>query len=237
MRAMSSQRAGEALQRRLGHRFEDSALLEMALTHRSWANEQEIDEHYERVEFLGDAVLGLLVAHWLYARYPASSEGELSKLKSILVSEPVLARWAEELALGEAMMLGVGEERSGGNRKPSLLADALEAVLGAVYLDGGLDAVKAIVDEWLATDPAEHLGDLPRADAKTALQELAQSRGIELPVYRHVSEEGPDHQKQFYVECWLGERCVGKGSGATKKRAEKRAAQRGLDAMQVDRDH
>jgi ribonuclease-3 len=128
----------------------------------------------------------------------------------------------------------VGEARSGGRSKPSLLADAMEAVLGAVFLDGGLQAVSEIVDSWLDTDPASDLGDIPGADAKTALQELVQARGFELPVYRHVSQEGPDHRKQFFVECWLGDKQVGEGSGATKKRAEQRAAGVALAAMQVD---
>ena len=205
----------------------------MALTHRSWANEQGLEAHYERVEFLGDAVLGLLVSHWLYERYPEASEGELSKLKSIIVSEPTLARWAEDLSVGDAMLLGIGEARSGGSRKPSLLADAVEAVLGAVYLDGGLDAVARIVDPWLDSDPASDLGDLPGADSKTALQELAQARGLELPIYRHISEEGPDHRKRFYVECWLGDERVGEGSGPTKKLAEQTAASLALSAMRV----
>jgi ribonuclease-3 len=234
MRAMSRTKASEELQRRLGYRFGDPALLDLAMTHRSWANEQQVEGHYERVEFLGDAVLGLLVAHWLYQRYPDSAEGELSKLKSLLVSEPVLARWADDLSLGKVLRLGVGEARSGGRRKPSLLADALEAVLGAVFLDGGLSAVERIVGDWLVTDPASDLGDFPHADAKTALQELVQARGLDLPVYRHVSEAGPDHRKQFYVECWLGEKCVGEGFGGTKKKAEQRAATRALAAMQTD---
>ena len=232
--AMSPENVREGLQIRLAYEFRDPSLLEMALTHRSWANEQVLEVHYERAEFLGDAVLGLLVAHWLYQRYPASSEGELSKLKSTIVSEPALARWAEELSVGDAMLLGVGEARSGGSRKPSLLADGLEAVLGAVFLDSGLQAVGKIVDAWLDTDPAANLGDIPRADAKTALQELAQARGLELPVYRHVLEEGPDHRKQFYVECWLGDERVGEGSGATKKRAEQRAAGVALTVLQVN---
>lgn len=232
--AMSPEEAREDLQERLGYGFRDPQLLEMALTHRSWANEQKLEVHYERAEFLGDAVLGLLVARWLFQRYPASPEGELSKLKSVIVSEPALAQWAEELSVGDALLLGVGEARSGGRNKPSLLADAMEAVLGAVFLDGGLPAVGEIVDSWLETDPASNFGDISRADAKTALQELAQARGFELPVYRHVSEVGPDHRKRFYVECWLGDERVGAGSGATKKRAEQRAANQALAAMHTN---
>ena len=231
--AMSPESSREGLQIRLAYEFCEPSLLEMALTHRSWANEQGLETHYERVEFLGDAVLGLLVAHWLYRRYPEASEGELSKLKSIIVSEPVLARWARDLSVGDAMLLGVGEARSGGRRKPSLLADAMEAVLGSVFLDGGLAGVASIVDPWLDSDPASDIEDLFGGDAKTALQELAQARGLELPVYRHVSEEGPDHRKRFYVECWLGDERVGEGSGPTKKLAEQTAAGAALTALEV----
>lgn len=231
---MLPKKTSELVQERLGYRFRDPALLEMALTHRSWANERELGVHYERAEFLGDAVIGLAVAHWLYERDPSATEGDLSKLKSQIVSEPVLASWAESLALGEALLLGVGEARSGGANKPSLLADVVEAVLGAVYLDGGLEAVDGIMDPWLASDPVSGLGDRHRADAKTELQELAQAGGLQLPTYRHVSEEGPDHQKRFFVQCWLGDRCLGEGSGATKKQAEQRAAGEALTALRVN---
>ena len=231
--AMSAEGSRERLQMRLAYQFRDVALLEMALTHRSWANEQGLETQYERAEFLGDAVLGLLVAHWLYERYPEASEGELSKLKSIIVSEPALARWARDLSVGDAMRLGVGEARSGGKKKSSLLADAMEAVLGAVFLDGGLEAVAHIVEPWLDSDPASDLGDLPGGDAKTALQELAQARGLELPLYKHVSEEGPDHRKRFFVECWLGDERLGEGSGPTKKLAEQTAARVALTAIEM----
>ncbi len=218
--------------RRLGYSFRDPSLLELALTHRSWANEQDSDEHYERTEFLGDAVLGLVVAEQLYRLYPQASEGELSKLKSQLVSEPMLARWAEDLALGEALLLGVGERRSGGHRKPSLLADVMEAVLGAVFLDGGFAAAAGVTSPWLSDVIGSGMNGLPQADAKTALQERLQAAGQGLPVYHHVREEGPDHRKQFFVECWLGDRCLGKGSGATKKRAEQRAAFMALEQLE-----
>ncbi len=220
-----------ALERRLGYRFDDRRLLEEALTHRSWAYEQGVDRHYERIEFLGDAVLDLLVAHWLYDRYADWSEGELSRMKSFLVSEPVLARWAEHLELGRALRLGIGEERTGGRTKRSLLADVLEAVLGAVFLDGGLDAARRIAYRWLSESAGAELEEVDVTDAKTALQEAAQARGMELPVYRHTREEGPDHSKSFHVECWLGDRLIGTGVGASKKRAEQIAAREALSAF------
>jgi ribonuclease-3 len=222
------------LQTRLGYTFVDSALLTMGLTHRSWANEQGLGEHYERTEFLGDAVLGLLVAHWLYTQHPTMAEGELSKLKSHLVSEPVLAEWARALDLGRVLRLGIGEDRSGGRTKPSLLADALEAVLGAIYLDGGLEAVRQVTDRWLSARPAAAMEEMLVTDAKTTLQELAQAQGLELPVYRHVSEAGPEHEKRFFVECWLGGERVSDGSGGSKKQAEQSAARAALVALQVN---
>lgn len=222
------------LEGRLTYRFEDPDLLKMALTHRSWANEKGEVCHYERAEFLGDAVLDLVVAHWLYERHPDLAEGELSKLKSYLVSETVLAQWARDLDLGSGLRLGVGEERSGGREKPSLLADVMEAVLGAIFLDGGLEAVRQVVGRWLVSDMTDGLDRVPESDAKTTLQELAQSQGLELPVYLHVGEEGPDHDKRFFVECWLGGERISRGSGASKKRAEQNAARAALATMQVN---
>jgi len=222
------------LQLRLDYTFVDPTLLAMALTHRSWANEQGLDEHYERAEFLGDAVLDLLVAHWLYAQHPRMAEGELSKLKSYIVSEPVLAQWARDLELGPALRLGIGENRSGGREKPSLLADAVEAVLGAIYLDGGLEAARQVTYRWLAGASAAAMEELLVTDAKTTLQEVAQSKGLELPIYRHVAQEGPDHEKRFFVECWLGGERVSTGSGASKKQAEQSAAGAALVALQVN---
>ncbi len=232
--AMSKRQSIEDIQARLGYSFDDVELLETALTHRSWANEQGLEEHYERAEFLGDAVLDLLVAHWLFERYPEMAEGELSKLKSHLVSEPVLARWARQLGLGGALRLGIGERRSGGGDKPSLLADVLEAVLGAIFLDGGLEAVRNVTNGWLASAPPVPMEDLQMTDAKTTLQELAQSQGLELPFYRHVSQEGPDHEKRFFVECWLDGEPVSTGSGASKKQAEQSAARAALTDLQVN---
>jgi ribonuclease-3 len=213
-------------ERRLGHRFRRPDLLELALTHRSYANERGGDEHYERLEYLGDAVLGMVTAEWLYRSQPELPEGELSRLKAQLVSRGALARHAEAIDLGAALRLGVGEERSGGRTKPSLLADSLEAVFGAVYLDAGLPAAARVIHLMLAPmlEAGEGRSQLLGADAKTRLQEIAQARGWELPQYRHTGATGPDHSRLYRVECWLAGRPAGAGEGSTKKLAEQRAA-------------
>ena len=229
--SLSRDHALEDLQSRLSYRFMDLKQLEMALTHRSWVHEKNLGEHYERAEFLGDAVLGLIASEWLYRTHTDLAEGELSRLKSHVVSEPVLAEWASGFDLGAALRLGVGEDRSGGRTKKSLLADAMESVLGAVYLDGGLESVRSILEPLLVqTLGADHNGSLASA-AKSELQELIQSQGIALPEYRHVAEEGPDHRKRFHVECWVEDRRVSVGSGATKKEAEQAAAHAALGAL------
>ena len=214
----------ERCQRRLGYRFQDLSLLERALTHRSFANERSLEGQYERLEFLGDSVLGLVAAEWLYLNHPAVAEGQLSKQMSYLVSEPVLAAFAFELDLGGELRLGVGEERSGGRTKASLLADAMEAVLGAVYLDGGLEPARRLAVALLEAGGRRRGQQLVLADAKTHLQELTQAEGRPLPRYEHVAEEGPDHQKLFRVECWLEDERLSIGSGGTKKLAEQKAA-------------
>jgi ribonuclease-3 len=206
----------------LGHRFADRGLALAALTHRSFANERGLEGHNERLEFLGDAVLGLLAAEWLFRRYPERPEGELSRAKSTLVSAGALARWAERLALGEMLRLGVGESRSGGSRKSSLLADAFEAALGALFLDGGPDAARRAVEPFLAWAEAAHEPD--RRDAKTELQERLQAAGRALPVYEVVEESGPDHDKWFVCQVTLDGETLGRGSGRTKKEAHQRAA-------------
>jgi ribonuclease-3 len=208
----------------LGHRFGDVSLLAQALTHRS-ANEGSDEEEtsYERLEFLGDAVLGVLAAEWLFGHL-ASDEGELSKIKSYVVSEPVLARCAAELGLGALLRLGVGEERSGGRAKPSLLADALEAVIGALYVDGGLEVARRFTAPLLRAGVESFRAGAQWRDPKTALQERLQADGGEPPVYRLVATSGPDHQKRFAVECWAEGTLLGAGEGSSKKRAEQAAA-------------
>ncbi len=221
---MFGRRPATPLEERLGHRFADPALLELAVTHPSHAHEKGQGKHYERLEFLGDAVLGAAAAEWLYRRYPEVPEGDLSQLKSWLVSKPVLARYARRLGIGELLRLGVGEERSGGRRKASLLADAFEAVLGALFLDGGFPAAQRAVQGLLIEAAAERGGQALQVDAKTRLQELAQARGWNLPEYLLVGEEGPDHEKTFRVECRLEQGSAATASGRSKKIAEQLAA-------------
>lgn len=221
-----------ALEDRLGHRFSSRELLDDALTHRSWANEAGGVPHYERLEFLGDAVLGLVTADWLFELHAGRAEGELSLRKSMLVSEGALASYAEKIALGEALRLGAGEERSGGRLKPSLLADVLEALFGAVYLDAGFEAARRVVRTYL-----EIASELPleqrAVDPKTTLQEQVQARGWPLPVYNVVEESGPDHDKVFTVEVRLRGDLAGRGIGRTKKGAEQAAAGGALAVLET----
>ncbi len=218
------------LEQRLGYAFRRPELLERALVHRSYAHEQAVGGSYERLEFLGDAVLGLIASEWLYGRFPDLPEGELSKFKAYLVSERVLAEHAGRLGLGEALRLGVGEERTGGRRKASLLADAFEAVLGAVFRDGGLRPARRLGLAFLE-DAAQRRPQGTPTDPKTRLQELAQARGEPLPEYLEVAAEGPDHRRRFRVECRLGERRLGTGEAGSKKRAEQRAAEEALGRL------
>jgi ribonuclease-3 len=219
-----------SLEKKLGHRFKRPDLLELALTHRSWANEQGIPEHYERLEFLGDAVLGLITAEWLYQNHPELPEGELSKRKAQLVSRPALAHHAEAIELGPLLRIGVGEDRSGGRTKASLLADSMEAIFGAVYLDGGMEAARQVILVMLKEAAGEPV-QLLSADAKTQLQELTQALGWDLPEYRLAAATGPDHSKVFTVECWVGGEIAGRGEGPSKKVAEQKAAAEALVAI------
>jgi len=223
-------RSSTPLEKRVGHRFKRQDLLDLALTHRSFANEKGVPEHYERLEFLGDAVLGLVSAEWLYERYPELPEGELSKLKAQLVSRTSLANWAEQLELGPELKIGVGEERSGGRAKANLLADSLEALFGAIYLDDGLEAARGAILPMLQ-DGEEEKTRLLASDSKTHLQEVTQALGWSLPDYRLVGSSGPDHSKTFVVECWLEGQRAGCGEGPSKKVAEQKAAADALESL------
>ena len=218
---------GRELEGRLDYRFANPLYLEKALTHRSYANEQGLEGHYERLEFLGDAVLGLVTAEWLFRRFPKRPEGELSRLKASLVSARSLATYARRLQLGRSLRLGVGEERSGGRSKASLLADSMEAVFGAVFLDGGLAAARSVILHFLETLTEEERRRQTR-DFKTLLQELTQAQGWDLPEYRLAEESGPDHDKRFRLECHVLGELVGVGEGKSKKVAQQVAARAAL---------
>ena len=207
--------------RQLGHVFAQPQLLQRALTHRSYA-----PEHNERLEFLGDSVLGCVIAGYLYAAYPQLSEGELSRLRSNLVKEETLVTLAQQLDLGSYLRLGEGERKSGGFRRPSILADAIEALFGAVLLDGGFAAAEKVVlglfVPYLAKVDVQTLGK----DAKTLLQEYLQGRHIPLPTYSVVATQGQAHEQSFQVECSIPSLKISTcGAGSSRRNAEQQAAQ------------
>lgn len=218
------------LEQRIGYCFLDRRWLRQALTHRSHANERGDSQHYERLEFLGDSVLGLVAASWLYHRHPEMPEGELAKLKSYLVSSLVLGQYARRIELGPLVLLGVGEERSGGRNKTSILADATEALFCAIYLDGGLAAARQVVEVFLEEAMAAREVHVQQ-DAKTRLQELAQAQGLGLPSYELVAESGPDHDKEFTIECRIAGEVFGRSVGKSKKNAEQGAATGALERL------
>jgi len=229
----------ERLQVGLHYRFRDSTLLERALTHRSHVYEQGSDPRwsYERLEFLGDALLGLLVSDWLYRDDEAAAEGLLSRRRQSVVRASTLAAVATRLGLGEAIRLGRGEEQTGGRGKSSILADAFESVLGAIYLDGGIRSARAFLRRELASDLRMTRGAAWTSDDfKTQLQEAVQARLQQIPRYRIVSTMGPDHALVFAVEVRVGDRILGKGRGTNRKRAEQEAAGEALRRWMAEGD-
>jgi ribonuclease III len=210
------------LSARLGYAFTDSSLLETAMHHRSWNAENDGGESNERLEFLGDAVLGWVVADIVYSQHSDLPEGKLTDLRKSVVNALALAEVAAELGIGEHLMLGKGEDAAGGREKTSILSDALEAVIGAMYIDAGPQVTHRVVSELMGTRIVDAVGGLDRLDAKTRLQELA-SR-LEAQVHYKVKDEGPDHDKMFFATVFVGERKLGYGEGKSKKAAEQIAA-------------
>jgi ribonuclease III len=212
-----------ALAGRLGHRFADAELLDRAVAHRSWCAETPDTPSNERLEFLGDAVLGLVVTDHVYRSYPDLPEGELAKVRASVVSAAALADVAAELDLGPALLLGKGEDASGGREKPSILADALEAVIGAVYLDAGWDGAARVVLGLLGDRIAAAAAGPGGQDYKTRLQELSARSFEDVPSYL-VVDDGPDHAKRFFATVVVGGEPRGRGEGRSKKQAEQAAA-------------
>lgn len=214
----------EALEEKLGYRFTNRAFLENALTHSSYANENKAKglQSNERLEFLGDSVLGMVVADYLFRTHPDLPEGDLTRTRAALVCEGSLVEVAQCLELGAYLKLGKGEEAGGGRKRPSIQADAVEAVLAAVYLDGGIGSARKIVQQYILCREVEGLTS-PR-DYKTALQELVQRESGQVLKYRLTGEEGPDHDKRFFVEVDLNGEVAGRGKGHSKKEAEQMAA-------------
>lgn len=213
-----------SLQKTLGYTFRDQNHLQLALTHSSYAHEHPKatkGQYNERIEYLGDAVLELIVSDYLYKNYPEKSEGEMTKTRASLVCEYSLAQCAKEISLGDYIYLSKGEDMTGGRLRDSILSDAFEAVLGAMYLDGGFEVVQQFVTKILLTDiESKQLF----YDAKTTLQEIVQANKGDTLSYKLVGEEGPEHNKEFLVEAYLNDVKIGVGKGRTKKAAEQHAA-------------
>jgi ribonuclease III len=224
----------QGLARKLGQRFKNLAWLDQALRHSSYVHENPgSGPSNERLEFLGDAVLALTVSKLLLEAFPDSPEGDLSRARAALVNARQLAALAGGLELGAHLLLGRGEEQQAGRRKPSLLADALEAVLGACFLDGGLKAAEALTQGWFAPLLAARAG-LPWQDFKTGLQEQVQARYKASPSYHLVQESGPGHARHFVVEVRLQDRPLARGEGKSKKQAAQAAARRALEVLQEE---
>lgn len=224
---MIAEKRMEELEQKIGYRFRDRGLLRQALTHSSFANEQKINRYpdYERLEFLGDAVLELVSSDFLFHENPQMPEGKLTKLRSSMVCEPALAYCARELTLGEYILLGRGEEAAGGRKRDSITSDVMEALIGALYLDGGFAAAHDFIHRFVLSD-LEH--KILFYDSKTVLQETVQATEGSVLSYELTGETGPDHDKEFLVEVSIDGKVMGSGRGRTKKAAEQQAAYEAL---------
>ena len=219
------------LENAIGYRFKNIALLQNALSHSSYANERWHDslKSNERLEFLGDSILGMVTAEYLYRNFPDRPEGDLTRMRADMVCERALANVAERIDLGKHLLLGHGEETGGGRTRDSILADAVESVIAACFLDGGMEPARNFINTFVLTEvPVKKLRN---ADYKTALQELVQQKKNQTLSYALVGESGPDHDKQFAVEVSLNGRVVGAGSGTSKKRAEQDAARSAIETL------
>lgn len=213
----------------IGYRFKDPGLLQMALTHTSYANESRVPvQHNERLEFLGDSVLQLVSADYLFHAYADRPEGDLTRIRASLVSEGALFQFAQEIGLGEYLRLGKGEERCGGRTRPSVVSDAFEALIAALYLDGGMDAASKFILPFITE------GKHAEADYKTKLQEVVQQNPEERLSYVVEQETGPDHDKHFVVAVHFNSNCIARGEGRSKKAAEQRAAREALKLMGLE---
>ena len=225
----------KTLEERIGYCFKDSELLKQAVTHSSFVNEQKINrtEDYERLEFLGDAVLELVASHFLFHEYKDLSEGELTKLRASMVCEPALAFCARDLELGQFLRLGKGEELTGGRDRESITSDAMEAVIGAIYLDGGMEPAKAFIDRYILSDlENKQLFN----DSKSKLQEMIQGVLKKEFHYELLEENGPEHNKTFTVEVIMEDKSLGRGLGRTKKAAEQQAAYMAILSLKEQED-
>ena len=223
------------LENAIGYRFHNISLLQNALAHSSYANERWHDslKSNERLEFLGDSILGMVVADHLYRNFANRPEGELTRMRADMVCEKALAQVANQIGLGEHLLLGKGEEQGGGRGRDSILADAVESIIAACYLDGGMEAAKAFISRFVLVNVP--VSRLTNADYKTALQELVQQKRNQVLTYTMVGESGPDHDKRFEVELTLNGQVVGHGIGSSKKRAEQDAARNAMEALHPEK--
>ena len=222
------------LENAIGYRFKNISLLQNALSHSSYANERWHDslKSNERLEFLGDSILGMVTAEYLYRNFPDRPEGDLTRMRADMVCEQALALVADRIGLGEHLLLGHGEETGGGRTRHSILADAVESVIAACFLDGGMEPARSFINTFVLTEvPVKKLRN---TDYKTGLQELVQQKKNQVLSYSLVGESGPDHDKQFLVEVSLNGRVVGRGQGTSKKRAEQDAARAAMEALFPD---
>lgn len=219
------------LENAIGYRFQNITLLQNALAHSSFANERWHDslKSNERLEFLGDSILGMVVAEFLYRNYPDRPEGELTRMRADMVCETSLAKVANQIGLGEHLLLGHGEEQGGGRARVSILADAVESVIAASFLDGGMEPARRFIERFILCDVPEQR--LRNADYKTALQELVQQKKNQVITYELTGESGPDHDKHFVIRVLLNGTPIGTGEGTSKKRAEQDAACNALEKM------
>jgi ribonuclease-3 len=233
--AEPSPSALSALHRTLGYAFRDPNLLQAALIHTSYVNERPGRglESNERLEFLGDAVLGIIVAHRLYEVRPESPEGELTVLRAWLVRQSTLARWGRQLALGPHLLLGRGEARGGGRERPALLSRGFEALIGSIYLDGGLDAARSVLRPLIDQEIQAGFSPQRVVDAKSRLQQVTQARFEQTPVYTMVDHSGPGHAPMFVIEVRAGPEIVARGSGHSKRAAQQAAAHAALQQLDV----
>ena len=223
-------KALQELQEKIGYQFQEEALLKQALTHSSFANEQKINKlkNYERLEFLGDAVLELISSEFLYNENVDMPEGQLTRMRASMVCEPALAYCARDISLNSYILLGKGEEATGGRTRDSIISDVMEAVIGAIFLDGGIENAKKFIYRFVLSDLENKILFL---DSKTLLQEEIQKKNTAQLRYELVGETGPDHDKQFHVEAYLNNQLIGCGVGRTKKSAEQQAAYEALLKM------
>ena len=218
----------EQIEHILGYCFKDKSLLKEALTHKSFAGEHRAVKHNERLEFLGDSILGAIVADYIYNQCPHDEEGVLSKIKANLVSRKNLYLWGKQLGLGSYIFLGHGELATGGRERDSIISNAVEAVIGAIYLDGGYAAAQSFILPWVKTQQLTQ----DTRDYKSILQELLQKRGPQTPVYEIIQTVGPEHDKIFTVQVSLNGKALGIGKGHNKKQAEQASAQNALNKLQ-----